>query len=54
VTGCTSFLVNLLSTPVVRLDRADPEKLAAKYGLTKYPWGVEWVRGSIEHHRRRG
>jgi len=54
MTGCTSFLINLTTTPDEKLVKANPEKLAEKYGLTKYPWGIEWVEKSLVHWRNRG
>ena len=48
MTGCTPFLVNLVTTPDHKLVKADPEKLASKYGVS-----VEWVRMSLEHWKRR-
>jgi len=53
MTGCTAFLVNLTTTPDHKLVKADAAKLAAKYGLTKYPWGVEWCAMSLAHWRGR-
>lgn len=53
MTGCTAFLVNLTTTPDAKLVKADPAKLAAKYGLTKWQWGVGWCAMSLEHWRRR-
>ena len=54
MTGCTPFLVNLLTTPVSRLGKADSRKLAEKYGLSKWSWGEGWVEMCVEAHRRRG
>lgn len=59
MTGCTPFLVNLLTTHPSKLGKADPEKLARKYGIDicgcgKVHGGVEWVKGCLEHHGRRG
>ena len=60
MTGCTPFLVNLLTTPPSRLGKADSVRLADKYEVDfcrecgRVHGGVEWVKGCIEHHRRRG
>jgi len=48
MTGCTPFLVNMTSTADAKLRKADPRKLAAKYGLLKWPWGEAWCAKSIE------
>jgi hypothetical protein len=54
MSGCTAFLVNMMGAPSHKLVKADPAKLAAKYDLSKWPWGEGWVRMSLEHWRQRG
>jgi hypothetical protein len=43
-TGSTSFLVAMIRTPKDKLAKADPEKLARKYGVP-----ADWVRMSLAH-----
>lgn len=47
-TGLTPFLVALIRTDPAALTRADPEKLAAKYGIR-----ADWARFYIEQWRTR-
>jgi hypothetical protein len=49
-TGCTPFLLNMMATPDAKLVRADPHKLADKYGL-RFTGAASWVKMSLEHHR---
>ena len=48
MTGCTSFLVNMMTTRDALLVNASAEKLALKYSVS-----VEWVRMCLEHWMRR-
>ncbi len=43
----TDFLIALLKAPVDRLHRADPAKLAAKYGIR-----AEYAAGYLKLHGR--
>lgn len=43
--GSTAFLVALIQTDKAKLAKADPVKLAQRYGVDD----VAWVRGSIRH-----
>jgi hypothetical protein len=52
MTGCTPFLVNLMTTPDAKLVKADPARLAEKY-LPGHSWGEEWVRLSLQCWMRR-
>lgn len=52
MTGCTSFLIQMMTTPDAKLVNACPDKLAAKY-LPKHSWGPEWVKMSLKHWRYR-
>ena len=43
-----SFLIQMMTTPDAKLVKADPVKLAEKYGVS-----LEWAKMSLAHWLRR-
>ena len=53
MTGCTAFLVQMMTTPDAKLVKADPQKLAERYGLAKWSWGPGWCEMRLDAWKHR-